>query len=139
MRRRLTAALIAGPTRAIVGLRAPRKKIPGRPAVWKRSLRLRSSVLCLIAIVPVRSSLTKKIAPPPSLAWLLDERAARDRERHLIPVVVDRAAAAAARRARLGGVRAGADRAVGAEAAVEHRPGDADAAQRAAVAAARCP
>jgi hypothetical protein len=119
----------------IVGLRAPRKKMPGRPAVWKRSLGLRSRVLSLIAIVPVRSSLTKKIAPPPSLAWLSTNRAAADRERHLIPVVVDRAAAAAARSAGLGGVGADADGAVGEEAAVQHRPGDADAAQRAAVAA----
>jgi hypothetical protein len=31
---------------------------------------LRCSTLSLIASVPVRSLLTKKIAPPPSAAWL---------------------------------------------------------------------
>ena len=38
--------------------------------MWKASLGLSSSVLSVIAIVPVRSLDTKKIAPPPSLAWL---------------------------------------------------------------------
>ena len=44
--------------------------MPGRPAVWNPSLRLRSRTLFLIASVPVRSLLTKKIAPPPSAARL---------------------------------------------------------------------
>jgi hypothetical protein len=44
--------------------------MPGRPAVWNPSLRLRCRTLCSIASVPVRWLLTKKIAPPPSAAWL---------------------------------------------------------------------
>jgi hypothetical protein len=38
--------------------------------VWKAALGLLVSELSRIDIVPVRSLLTKKIAPPPSLAWL---------------------------------------------------------------------
>ena len=44
--------------------------MPGRPAVWKPSLGLCCRTLCLIASVPVRSLLTKKMAPPPSAARL---------------------------------------------------------------------
>src|ERR1019366_8448107 len=65
----------------------------------------------------------------------IHKQAAINRERHPIPVVVYRAAAAATRSAVLGGVGADADGAVGEETAVQHRPGHADAAQRAAVAA----
>ena len=42
--------------------------MPGK--FWNLSLRLCSSVESSMVIVPVRSLLTKKIAPPPSLAWL---------------------------------------------------------------------
>src|SRR6266516_3237709 len=62
------AQLSVDPT--TVGLRAPRKKIPRRPGVSNLSLGLCRSVEFSIRIVPVRSLLTKKTAPPPSLAWL---------------------------------------------------------------------
>ena len=45
--------------------------MPGRPRVSNPSLGLRwAATLPEIASVPVRSLLTKKIAPPPSAAWL---------------------------------------------------------------------
>ena len=47
---------------------APRKKIPG--SVSKPSLGLSVSREPSIVSVPVRSLETKKIAPPPSRAWL---------------------------------------------------------------------
>src|SRR2546430_15638256 len=53
-----------------IGLPLPRKKMPGKPAVWKPAFGLRCSLEFLIVSVPVLSLLTKKIAPPPSLAWL---------------------------------------------------------------------
>ena len=131
---RATEALIAGSDPTIVGLgRRGRRSLAGRRSGSGRCG-------CARACCADRHRSAAVVADeedrPAALVGVVpDERAARDRERHLIPVVVDRAAAAAARRARLRGVRAGADRAVGAEAAVEHRPGHADAAQRAAVAA----
>ena len=48
-----------------------RTKIPGNPAVSKPALGFMARTELLIDKVPVRSLLTKKIAPPPSLAVLL--------------------------------------------------------------------
>ena len=73
--------------------------MPGRPAVSNPSLGLCCRTLSLIASVPVRSLLTKKIAPPPSAARLPAMSAAGDREPEAVAVVVDRAAAAATGRA----------------------------------------
>src|SRR5690349_7615708 len=53
-----------------LGFRAPRKKMPLKPAVSKPSLLFLRSVEFSIDIVPERSLLTKNTAPPPSLAWL---------------------------------------------------------------------
>ena len=50
----------------IRGLPKPRKKMPGW--VWNLALTFRCNVDQAMASVPVRLSLTKKIAPPPSLA-----------------------------------------------------------------------
>ena len=52
-------------------------------------------------IVPVRSLLTKKIAPPPSLAWLFSMSVPAMRSGEGVAVEVDRATAAAARAAGL--------------------------------------
>jgi hypothetical protein len=53
-----------------LGLPDPSKKILGNPSVSNPLLGLPLSVELWIASVPVRSLLTKKSAPPPSLAWL---------------------------------------------------------------------
>ena len=85
-----------------------------------------SSPRCVI--VPVRSLLTKKTAPPPSLAWLSSMIVPAMPDGEQVAVEVDRAAAAAAGRAGPGRVGAVADRRVVAEHAVEHHPRHADAA-----------
>ena len=109
--------------------------MPGKPRVSKPSLGLRRSVDFSIFIVPVRSLLTKKTAPPPSRAWLPVIRVPASSTRNVVAVRVHGAARAAAGRARARGVGAAADGAVAGEDAVVDRPRDADAAQRGAVAA----
>ena len=119
----------------MVGRRAPRKKIPGRPRVSKPRLGLRTSREWRIRIVPVRSLLTKKTAPPPSLARLSTHGRPDERQREPVAVQVDRAATATASGAGTGGVGTASDCAVADEGAVLDAPGHADAADRAAVAA----
>ena len=90
----------------MVGSAAPRKKMPGKPAVSKPSLGLRRSVEPSMRSVPVRSLLTKKTAPPPSLAWLSSMIVPAMSKREGVAVGVDGAAAAAAGRAGPGRVGA---------------------------------
>ena len=59
------------------GRRAPRKKMPGSPGVSKPRLGLCRSVERQGRSVPVRSLLTKKIAPPPSRAGVVLDHACR--------------------------------------------------------------
>ena len=101
----------------------------------KPSLGLLLSFEDRITRSPVRSLLTKKIAPPPSRAWLPVIVRAGDQHREVVAVGIDRPARAATRRAGPGRVGAAPDRAVVGERAVVDRPRDADAAQRRAVAA----
>ena len=119
----------------IAGRRAPRKKIPASPAVWKVSLGLSGErgVRDRHRAGPVVGD--EEDRPAALVGVVVAEGAAPHRQRHRVAVVVDRAAAAAAGRARPRRIRASADGAVVGEAAVEHRPRDPDAAQRGAVGA----
>ena len=77
---------------------------------------------------PEWSLVTKKIADPWALTSLCSMREPQEGQGHRVAVVVDGAAAAAARRAGLGRVAAVPDGAVVREEAVDDRPRHADAA-----------
>ena len=87
----------------------PMKKMPGKPAVSKPRLGSSGQRGVRDGRVPVRSLLTKKIAPPPSGASCPAMTVSRDRHGEAVAVEVDRPAAAAAGGAGPGRVGAAAD------------------------------